>query len=48
MSGLPKRFPDRTDIAAVRSAAAPLEAGQEAEETVRIAGRVVELQQAKI
>ena len=41
MSGLPKRFPDRTDIAAVRSAAAPLEAGQEAEETVRVAGRVV-------
>jgi lysyl-tRNA synthetase class 2 len=41
MSGLPKRFPDRTDIAAVRSAAAPLEAGQEAEEEVRAAGRVV-------
>jgi lysyl-tRNA synthetase class 2 len=41
MSGLPKRFPDRTDIAAVRSAAAPLEAGQEAGETVRAAGRVV-------
>jgi lysyl-tRNA synthetase, class II len=41
MSGLPKRFPDRTDIASVRSAAAPLEAGQEAGETVRAAGRVV-------
>jgi lysyl-tRNA synthetase, class II len=40
MSGLPKRFPDRTDIASVRSAAAPLEAGQEAGETVRAAGRV--------
>src|SRR5688572_30833354 len=41
MSGLPKRFPDRTDIDAVRSAAAPLAAGEEAEETVRAAGRVV-------
>jgi lysyl-tRNA synthetase, class II len=41
MSGLPKRFPDRTDIASVRSAAAPLEAGQEADETVRVAGRVL-------
>jgi lysyl-tRNA synthetase class 2 len=41
MSGLPKRFPGRTDIVAVRSAAASLEAGQEADETVRIAGRVV-------
>ena len=41
MSGLPKRFPGRTDIDAVRSAAASLEAGQEADETVRVAGRVV-------
>ena len=41
MSGLPKRFPDRTDIAAVRSAAASLESGQEAPGSVRAAGRVV-------
>ena len=41
MSGLPKRFPDRTDIAAVRSAAASLEPGQEAPGSVRAAGRVV-------
>ena len=41
MSGLPKRFPDRAEIASVRAEAEPLEAGQEAEETRRIAGRVM-------
>jgi len=41
MSGLPKRFPDRVEIASVRELAEPLEAGQEAEETRRIAGRVM-------
>ena len=41
MSGLPKRFPDRAEIASVRAEAEPLEAGQEAEGTRRIAGRVM-------
>jgi lysyl-tRNA synthetase, class II len=41
MSGLPKRFPDRVEVASVRAEAEPLEAGQEAEETRRIAGRVM-------
>jgi lysyl-tRNA synthetase class 2 len=41
MGGLPKRFPDRVEIASVRMEAEPLEAGQEAEETRRIAGRVM-------
>jgi lysyl-tRNA synthetase, class II len=41
MSGLPKRFPDRVEIASVREEAEPLGAGQEAEETLRIAGRVM-------
>jgi lysyl-tRNA synthetase, class II len=41
MSGLPKRFPDRVEIASVREEAEPLEAGQEAGETRRIAGRVM-------
>jgi lysyl-tRNA synthetase, class II len=41
MSGLPKRFPDRVEIALVREEAEPLEAGQEADETRRIAGRVM-------
>jgi lysyl-tRNA synthetase, class II len=41
MGGLPKRFPDRVEIASVREEAEPLEAGQEAEETRRIAGRVM-------
>ena len=41
MSGLPKRFPDRAEIATVRAEAEPLEAGQEAEGTRRIAGRVM-------
>ncbi|HEU4942785.1 MAG TPA: lysine--tRNA ligase [Gaiellaceae bacterium] len=41
MSALPKRFPDRVEIATVRTEAEPLEAGQESEETRRIAGRVM-------
>ncbi|MGE5691487.1 MAG: lysine--tRNA ligase [Pseudomonadota bacterium] len=41
MTGLPKRFPDRTDVAAVREAATTLDAGEEAPETVRVAGRVM-------
>ena len=41
MSGLPKRFPDRVEIASVREEAEPIEAGQEAEETRRVAGRVM-------
>jgi lysyl-tRNA synthetase, class II len=41
MSGLPKRFPDRVEIATVRAEAEPLEPGQEAEETRRLAGRVM-------
>jgi lysyl-tRNA synthetase class 2 len=38
---LPKRFPDRVEIAAVRAETGPLEAGEEASETRRIAGRVM-------
>jgi lysyl-tRNA synthetase, class II len=41
MSGLPKRFPDRVEIALVRAEAEPLEAGAEAAETRRLAGRVM-------
>ena len=41
MSDLPKRFPDRVEIASVRAEAEPLEAGEEAQETRRIAGRVM-------
>jgi lysyl-tRNA synthetase class 2 len=41
MSGLPKRFSGRVEIASVRAESEPLEAGQEAEETRRIAGRVM-------
>jgi lysyl-tRNA synthetase class 2 len=41
MSGLPKRFPDRVEIASVRAEAEPLEAGAEAVETRRVAGRVM-------
>jgi lysyl-tRNA synthetase class 2 len=41
MSGLPKRFPDRVEIASVRAEAEPLEAGEEADETSRVAGRVM-------
>jgi lysyl-tRNA synthetase class 2 len=41
MSSLPKRFPDRVEISSVRADAEPLEAGQEGEESRRIAGRVM-------
>jgi lysyl-tRNA synthetase class 2 len=41
MAGLPKRFPDRVEISAVRADAEPLEAGGEADETRRVAGRVM-------
>jgi lysyl-tRNA synthetase class 2 len=41
MSGLPKRFPDRVEIASVRAEAEPLEPGEEAAETRRVAGRVM-------
>src|SRR5512132_2427130 len=41
MSGLPKRFPDRVEIAAVRAEAEPLEPGEEGGETRRVAGRVM-------
>ena len=41
MSSLPKRFPDRVEIASVRAEAEPLEPGAEASETRRIAGRVM-------
>ena len=38
---LPKSFPDRNDVAAVRAAAEPLEPGENADQTLRIAGRVM-------
>ena len=38
---LPRRFPDRNEIAAVRAEAEPLEAGGEGETTWRLAGRVM-------
>jgi lysyl-tRNA synthetase, class II len=38
---LPKRFPDRDEIAAVRALAEQLEPGQEADEKRRLAGRVM-------
>jgi lysyl-tRNA synthetase class 2 len=38
---LPKRFPDRTEIAEARAAAEPLENGAEAQEKLRLAGRVL-------
>src|SRR3712207_4222169 len=41
MSGLPKRFEDRTEVVAVRAAAEALEPGQEAETSARVAGRVM-------
>jgi lysyl-tRNA synthetase class 2 len=41
MSSLPKRFPGRVEIASVRAEADPLEAGREADEPRRIAGRVM-------
>jgi lysyl-tRNA synthetase, class II len=37
----PKRFPDRDEVAAVRAEAEALEAGEEAPETRRLAGRVL-------
>jgi lysyl-tRNA synthetase class 2 len=37
----PKRFPDRDEVAAVRAACEPLEAGAELDETRRIAGRAM-------
>ena len=40
-TGLPKRFPDRDEIARVRDEAEALEAGVEGEETRRLAGRVM-------
>jgi lysyl-tRNA synthetase class 2 len=41
MSSLPKRFPDRVEIAAVRGEAEQLEPGEERGETRRLAGRVM-------
>jgi lysyl-tRNA synthetase, class II len=41
MASLPKRFPDRVDVASVRAEAEPLEAGQEGEHERRVAGRVM-------
>jgi lysyl-tRNA synthetase, class II len=41
VSGLPTRFPDRDEIAAVRAEAEALEADAEAGETRRLAGRVL-------
>src|SRR5918992_3185124 len=41
MSALPKRFPDRVEIASVRAEVEPLEPGEEASETRRLAGRVM-------
>jgi lysyl-tRNA synthetase, class II len=41
VSGLPKRFPDRTEIAEVRAQAKQVEPGEEGEQTYRIAGRVM-------
>jgi lysyl-tRNA synthetase class 2 len=41
MSALPKRFPDRVEIDSVRAEAEPLEPGDEAAETRRVAGRVM-------
>jgi lysyl-tRNA synthetase, class II len=41
MAGLPKRFPDRVDVAAVRAETEPLEPGAEADAKRRVAGRVM-------
>jgi lysyl-tRNA synthetase class 2 len=41
MTSLPKRFPDRVEIAAVRAEAEPLEPGAEGDATRRLAGRVM-------
>ncbi len=40
-TGLPKRFPDRDEVARVRAEAERLEPGQEGPETRRLAGRVM-------
>jgi lysyl-tRNA synthetase, class II len=41
MASLPKRFPDRVDVASVREEAERLEPGNEADEERRVAGRVM-------
>ncbi len=41
MSGLPKRFPDRIDVASARAEADALEPGAEGDESRRLAGRVM-------
>jgi lysyl-tRNA synthetase class 2 len=41
VSTLPKRFPDRVEIASVRAEAEPLEPGQEGSDARRLAGRVM-------
>src|SRR6184192_2195588 len=41
MNGLPKRFPDRLEIADVRAEAEQLEPGQESSRSRRLAGRVM-------
>jgi lysyl-tRNA synthetase, class II len=41
VSALPKRFPDRDEVARVRADTEPLEPGAEADETRRVAGRVM-------
>jgi lysyl-tRNA synthetase, class II len=41
VSALPKRFPDRVEIASVRAEAEPLGAGEEGSERRRLAGRVM-------
>jgi lysyl-tRNA synthetase, class II len=41
MSSLPKRFPDRVEIASVRAEAEPLDPGGEASKRRRLAGRVM-------
>ena len=41
MAKLPKRFPERVDVADVRAEAEPLEAGEEGREQRRVAGRVM-------
>jgi lysyl-tRNA synthetase class 2 len=40
-SGLPKRFSDRDEVAAVLAAAEPLDAGENGEQAMRVAGRVL-------
>ncbi|MFN2471251.1 MAG: lysine--tRNA ligase [Gaiellaceae bacterium] len=41
MSGLAKRFPDRVEVARARADAGALEPGQESEDPLRLAGRVM-------